>query len=313
MIRDARLFLGDGMVIDQASVLIKDGKIAEIYMGPAPDAKSLRADAIEAAGKTLLPGLIDVRVHLSLPGFPINDPQFYQNPDQNFDRELAAYLYCGVTAVKSTGDQPEMVLKHQATNATGERLGAELFASNGTEDHTYDRGPGCHRGHPGIHQAGRTDLLDRSLVRQVIPRDWFAQAKESLNSPGVQAARQSARPVNLDMAERNLAAAYRSGATLVTGTDSGNPMVVHGPGVHRELQLWVEAGIPPAAALQGATYNAARLLHADSRIGLIRKGYDASLLLVDGNPLQDISATERISTVFFKGERVDRSSLFEQK
>jgi imidazolonepropionase-like amidohydrolase len=49
------------------------------------------------------------------------------------------------------------------------------------------------------------------------------------------------------------------------------------------------------------------------RIGLIRKGYDASLLLVDGNPMQDISATERISTVFFKGERVDRSTLFDQK
>ena len=86
-----------------------------------------------------------------------------------------------------------------------------------------------------------------------------------------------------------------------------------GPGIHRELQLWVEAGIPPAIALQAATYNAARLLRADQRIGLIRKGYEASLLLVDGNPLQDISATERISTVFFKGERVNRADLFDQK
>src|SRR5207244_7569492 len=106
---------------------------------------------------------------------------------------------------------------------------------------------------------------------------------------------------------------YRSGAMLVAGTDSGLPMTVHGPAIHRELQLWVEAGLPPAAALQGATYNAARLLHADQRIGLIRKGYDASLLLVDGNPLQDISATERISIVFFKGERVNRADIFEQK
>ncbi len=71
LIRDARLFLGDGTVIDQGSVLIKDGKIAEIYTGPAPDAKSLRADAIEAAGKTLLPGLIDVHVHLGSPGGPV--------------------------------------------------------------------------------------------------------------------------------------------------------------------------------------------------------------------------------------------------
>jgi ABC-type multidrug transport system permease subunit len=312
LIREARLFLGDGTVIDQGSVLIKDGKIAEIFTGPAPDAKSLRADAIEGAGKTLLPGLIDVRVHLSSLGLPIADPQVYQNPDANFDRELAAYLFSGVTAVKSTGDQPEMVLKHQATNATGERLGAELFAGNGTEDRTYDAALAATEGMQAFI-TGRTDLLDRSLVRQVILRDWFAQAKEGLNSPGIQAARQSARPINLDVAKQNLAAAYRSGAMLVTGTDSGLPMTVHGPGVHRELQLWVEAGIPPAAALQGATYNAARLLSADQRIGLIRKGYDASLLLVDGNPLQDISATERISTVFLKGERVDRSTLFDQK
>ena len=116
-----------------------------------------------------------------------------------------------------------------------------------------------------------------------------------------------------DIAFQNLAAAYRAGVTLAAGTDSGNPLVVHGPSVHRELQLWVEAGIPPAAALQGATYNAAKLLRADQRIGLIRKGYEANLLLVDGNPVQDISATERISTVFFKGERVNRPDLFEQK
>jgi imidazolonepropionase-like amidohydrolase len=166
---------------------------------------------------------------------------------------------------------------------------------------------------------GRAEFLDRSLVQQVVPRQWFAQVKDSLNSPAIQGARKAARessaasPFRLDLAKQNLAAAFHAGVILVTGTDAGNPMVVHGPSVHRELQLWVEAGIPPAAALQAATYNAARLLRADQRIGLIRKGYDASLLLVDGNPLQDISATERISTVFFKGERVDRSDLFDQK
>jgi imidazolonepropionase-like amidohydrolase/ABC-type multidrug transport system permease subunit len=441
LIHDARLFLGDGTVIDQGSVLIKDGKIAEIYTGPAPDAKSLRADAIEAAGKTLLPGLIDVHIHLGTPGLPITDPQAYQNPDANFDRELAAYLFSGVTAVKSAGDQLDMVLKHRATIASGERLGAELFAvgplfttvgGHGTEYSQYmpesmrasfdqqfvrlpksaeeartqvadlkqrgvdgikailEAGGGgatFNRLDPGLLRAisdaahaakspivthtgnaqdvadaldagvdgiehgamrdripealfakmktmgvtfdptltvmegmqayvdGRAELLDRSLVQQVVPRQWFVQVKDSLNSPGTQAARKAigAYPFRLDLAKQNLAAAYRAGVILVTGTDSGNPMVVHGPSVHRELQLWVEAGIPPAVALQGATYNAARLLRADQRIGLIRKGYDASLLLVDGNPLQEISATERISTVFFKGERVDRSDLFNQK
>jgi len=310
LIRDARLFLGDGTVIDQGSVLIKDGKIAEIYMGPAPDAKSLRADAIEAAGKTLLPGLIDVQVHLSLPGFPISDPQYFQNPDQNFDRELAAYLFSGTTAVRSVSDPAEVVLKHRATTASGESLGAELFAGDAKEDGIYDPALAGVEARQA-YLAGRTDLLERSLVQQVIPRSWFAQVKDGLKQREGQAVVRN--PIGLDQAKQNLSEAYRRGAMLVTGTDSGYPMAVHGPGVHREMQLWVEAGIPNTAALQGATYNAARLLHADSRIGLIRKGYDASLLLVDGNPLQDISASERISTVFFKGERVDRSSLFQQK
>jgi hypothetical protein len=340
LIRDARLFLGDGTVIDQTSVLIKDGKIAEIFTGLAPDAKSLRADSIEAAGKTLLPGLIDVHVRLGSLGFPATDPQAYQNQDANFDRELAAYLFSGVTAVNSVGDQPDMVQKHRGTNASGERLGAELFSIDPPAAVVDAIEHGALRGSIPQEQIakmktsgagydpmlaaveatrayidGRADLLDRSLVQQVVPRQLSTQIKPALNAAVIQAARQAtaAHPLSLEIAKQLLADANNAGLMLVAGTDSGSPMVIHGPAVHRELQLWVEAGIPPAAALQGATYNAARLLRADQRIGLIRKGYEASLLLVDGNPLQDISATERISTVFFKGERVDRSTLFDQK
>jgi imidazolonepropionase-like amidohydrolase len=234
-----------------------------------------------------------------------------------------------------------MVRKHRATNASGEHLGAELFSGESPAAAVVDAiDHGALRGSIPQEQIakmkaagaaydpmlaaveamqayidGRADLLDRSLVQQVVPREWSMQIKPSLNAPAIQAARKAiaARSFSLDLARQSLAEANRAGLTLVAGTDSGSPMVVHGPAVHRELQLWVEAGIPPAAALQGATYNAARLLRADQRIGLIRKGYDASLLLVDGNPMQDISATERISTVFFKGERVDRSTLFDQK
>jgi imidazolonepropionase-like amidohydrolase len=56
-----------------------------------------------------------------------------------------------------------------------------------------------------------------------------------------------------------------------------------------------------------------RLLRAGQRIGTIEKGKEATLLVVDGNPLQDIHALSAIATVFFKGERVVRSELFEQK
>jgi imidazolonepropionase-like amidohydrolase len=82
--------------------------------------------------------------------------------------------------------------------------------------------------------------------------------------------------------------------------------------MHHELQLWVQAGIPAQAALMAATANGAKLLRAADRFGAIRKGLEADLLLVDGNPLEDIAATERISLVVFKGERIRRAELFRQ-
>src|SRR5262249_22002728 len=132
LIHDARIFVGDGSVIDRGSVLVRNGKIERIFTGDAPEAKSLDAETIEAAGKTLLPGLIDTHVHLGAPGiFPRLDGKATDskpNPDDPIDHELAAYLYSGVTAVRSLGDSLQDMLKHRAAIASGSKLGAELFA-----------------------------------------------------------------------------------------------------------------------------------------------------------------------------------------
>jgi imidazolonepropionase-like amidohydrolase/ABC-type multidrug transport system permease subunit len=110
-------------------------------------------------------------------------------------------------------------------------------------------------------------------------------------------------------ASDNLVRVWKAGVPLVVGTDSGDPLVPHGASMHHELMLWVRAGIPPTVALQAATANAAHLLKASNRLGAIRPGFDADLLLVEGNPLVDIGASERISLVVFKGERIRRSDL----
>jgi imidazolonepropionase-like amidohydrolase len=120
-------------------------------------------------------------------------------------------------------------------------------------------------------------------------------------------------PANLEVAKQNLMEAWRAGVLLVTGSGAGNPLAWHGPTVQRELELWVEAGIPPEVALQAATYNAARLLGAANRIGLIKEGYEANLILVDGNPLKDMKQTESIRTVILKGEQIARPALFGQE
>ena len=56
LIQNARIFVGDGKVIESGAVLIRNGKIEDVYEGSFPDAKSLNAEAIDAAGKTIFPG-----------------------------------------------------------------------------------------------------------------------------------------------------------------------------------------------------------------------------------------------------------------
>ena len=68
LIRNARVFVGDGRVIETGSVLVRNGRIDGVYDGAGPDAATLKAEVVEASGKTVLPGLIDVHVHLGAPG-----------------------------------------------------------------------------------------------------------------------------------------------------------------------------------------------------------------------------------------------------
>jgi imidazolonepropionase-like amidohydrolase len=116
----------------------------------------------------------------------------------------------------------------------------------------------------------------------------------------------------LNAAQEKLMKAFHVGETLIVATGAGKNLVFHGPSVQHELELWVVSGIPPQDAIRAATLNSARALHADQRIGSIEKGKDATLLVVDGNPLEDIKATEAIAFVMFKGEAINRSALFKE-
>jgi imidazolonepropionase-like amidohydrolase len=162
--------------------------------------------------------------------------------------------------------------------------------------------------------AGKTALLKRSLVQQVGPPDLLTGTEAALNSSDTESMRKGLGQYSIDMsiAIDNLKRAQQHGVTLVTGSDAGNFLVIHGPTVQHEIQLWVQAGISPVVALQAATLNAARVLGAENKFGSVRPGTEANLLIVDGNPLEDITATERISMVIFKGERLDRTTLFDQ-
>jgi imidazolonepropionase-like amidohydrolase/ABC-type transport system involved in cytochrome c biogenesis permease component len=440
LIQNARIFVGDGKVIESGAVFIRNGKIEKVYEGNSPDAKSLNAEAIDGAGKTILPGLIDVHVHLGASGgFPEDFAKY--DPAASTERALESYLYCGVTAVRSAGDRLDYMLKLRGKFGTGEKLGTELFfcgplftaeGGHGTEyakfmpetmrasfQAEFVRTPKTveearqqvdelsakhvdaikgvlEAGAPGrsfnrmdlkilsavleeahsrklpvaIHTGksadvidavalgadsvehgsfadeisdatlaemkskgisydptlsvvegftnfgkGDTALLKRSLVQQVTPKDLLTGTEKAAASEQFKDLREglSRYPMSMEIGGKNLLKAWHAGVLLVTGSDAGNFLVLHGPTVQHEIELWVAAGIPADVALQAATSNAAKLLRADSRIGTIETGKEATLLIVDGNPVQDVRALSAVSAVFLKGERVRRTELFEQK
>jgi imidazolonepropionase-like amidohydrolase len=154
-------------------------------------------------------------------------------------------------------------------------------------------------------------LMEDSLARQTIPAKLGTQMTAWIRKHDVDPGLAQIPELKNTAAVKNLLNVYRAGVPLVVGTDSGNAGTFHGASIHREMELWQDAGIPPAAILKAATGNGAQLLGAADRIGKVAKGYEANLLIVDGNPLDDIRGTRRISDVFFKGERVRRSGLFE--
>lgn len=94
--------------------------------------------------------------------------------------------------------------------------------------------------------------------------------------------------------------------TVLAGTDAPNPGTSHGVSIHRELELLVRSGLTPQEALASATSVPAATFHLDDR-GVIAPGKRADLLLVKGDPTQDILATRDIVSVWKVGAEDDRA------
>lgn len=103
-----------------------------------------------------------------------------------------------------------------------------------------------------------------------------------------------------------------AGALIVAGTDAPNPGTTYGASLHGELELYVEAGLTPLQALISATSAPAKAFNMPDR-GRIAPGLRADLLLVNGNPDEDIRATRNIAAIYKEGHEVDRRAFYRGK
>ena len=113
--------------------------------------------------------------------------------------------------------------------------------------------------------------------------------------------------------QRMAARLYATDARMTLGTDMGNPWIAPGISLHREMQLLAEAGVPNARLLLAATRHAAEALGAGERLGRITPGFEADLLVLEANPLEDIRHTRDIHAVVLDGELLTTTTLDQLK
>lgn len=117
-----------------------------------------------------------------------------------------------------------------------------------------------------------------------------------------QAQRRAARNAERErIGAANLKRLVDAGIPIATGTDAGNPLTLHGPSIHAEMEAMQKAGMTPMQVIVASTATAARAARVDAATGTIEKGKDADLLVLAGDPSQDVANFRKLRWVVRAG------------
>jgi imidazolonepropionase-like amidohydrolase len=142
---------------------------------------------------------------------------------------------------------------------------------------------------------------DLALLSETLPAEHITKLRGTLTSGN------PARPRLFDVQARSLARLNAAGVRIGFGTDAGVG-APFGWGAHAELADMVAAGLTPAQALVAATRTSAAILRLEQH-GMVAEGRSADFIVLDANPLDNITNTRRIATVYLRGREVDRAKL----
>ncbi len=186
-----------------------------------------------------------------------------------------------------------------AASAMREPAGAEAATAFFTRHHTViDPTVGWGE------MAGHAKSIDVAMFEPGITRAPFA-VEEKFRAMGGTATEEQMRTrlaQNLD----TIRALHKAGVAIVPGSDTG----LVGYGLHREIELYVEAGMTPLEAIQSATIVSAKAMRLDDDAGTVEAGKRADLIIVDGDPLADIHNLRKISAVIANGRLFDPARLW---
>jgi imidazolonepropionase-like amidohydrolase len=157
-----------------------------------------------------------------------------------------------------------------------------------------------------VYESTPPWFSDPLFLKRVDPQT-IAQLKEPARQQQMRTSKSAQRyKVALDQASRNLKKLSDAGVAIAMGTDTGPPARFQGYFELMELELMAKAGLSPKQVLASATRAAARCQKLDRDLGTLEPNKWADFVVLDADPLADISNTRKIADVYVAGNRVER-------
>ncbi len=147
---------------------------------------------------------------------------------------------------------------------------------------------------------------DFKFYPKTVQENWFNFYKKARFINEVPAEK---RARWVEIRNKIIKAIYDAGGKIMTGSDTPEFLFLYGFSMHRELKALADAGLSNYAALEAATKNPSMFFGTLEKVGTIEKGRRADLILLDANPLENISNTERRSGVMLKGKYYTQTEM----